>query len=512
MPLTTFAAINVGSSDVELKIYEISGRNKIRELDQVHSIVELGSDTYSKGIIGYELVNELCLVLERFKLKMEEYRVMSYIAYGTSALREAGNRDLILDQIKIRTGLKVKIISNAEQSLLIIKSVSQRLDNFEQLINEGALVLALGAGSLQLSLFEAGVFIFSQNILLGALRIREILSVLENKSADFVSIMEDYISNEIGALKKIQLKRKKIKHIIVVGEEFSSIIDYVNAAKNKEFLTTLQFNKIYHKLLKSTPAEISKKYGIPYEMATLIIPSSIVYKQIIDETTAEILWEPRAGLCDGMAINYSESERNSCRGYLYDKDIISVARNIAGKYESDENHINNVASFALNIFDGIKKLSGLGIRQRLLLQIAAILHDCGGYINTVNSVISTYYIVKETEIIGLSDEEREIVAKTILFHGKDITNIYQFNKGTMNHDDYMIMIKLSGILGIANGMDRSHKQKIKKIRITIKGDEMKISADTIYDITLEQDMVHSKSALFEEIYGIKPILRQKRKI
>lgn len=321
MPIKTFAAINVGSNDIELKIYEISGKMQIRVLDHVHSIIELGSDTYSKGTIGYDLVNELCIVLEKFKVKMEEYRITSYIAYGTSALREAGNKDLILDQIKIKTGLEVKIISNAEQSLLIIKSVAHRLNNFEQLIHEGALVLDLGAGSLQLSLFESGVFIFSQNILLGALRIREILSVLESKAVDFVSIMEDYISNEIGSLKKIRLERKKIKHIIVVGEEFSSIIDYVSAAKSKEFLTVDQFNKIYHKLLKSTPAEISKKYGISYEIATVIIPSSIVYKQIINETTAETLWEPRAGLCDGIAIDYSESSGSS-RGGMAKKRLV----------------------------------------------------------------------------------------------------------------------------------------------------------------------------------------------
>jgi len=512
MSIKIFAAINVGSSEVELKIYEISGKKQIHVLDHVLTIIELGSDTYSKGVIGYDLVNELCSVLKKFKLKMDEYQVTSYVAYGTSALREAANKELILDQIKIRTGLNVKIISNAEQNFLIIKSVAHRLDNFAKLIQEGVLVLALGAGSLQLSLFEAGAFKFSQNILIGALRIREILSVLESKAIDFVSIMEDYISNEIGALKKIQLKDKKIKHIIVVGEEFSSIIDYVSTAKNKEFLTILQFNKIYQKLLKSTPTEIAGKYGIPYEIATVIIPSSIVYRQIINETTAETLWEPRAGLCDGIAIDYSEISGSSRRGNTYDMDIISVVRNIADKYNCDTNHINNVETLALDIFDGIKRLSGLDSRQRLLLQIAAILHDCGGYINTANSVMSTYHIVNETEIIGLSDKEKEIVAKVILYHGKDTVSACEIHKGSMSHDAYIIMIKLTGILGITNGMDRSHKQKIKKIRTTIKEDELKISADTIYDITLEQDIMQSKAALFEEIYGIKPVLKQKRKM
>ena len=61
-------------------------------------------------------------------------------------------------------------------------------------------------------------------------------------------------------------------------------------------------------------------------------------------------------------------------------------------------------------------------------------------------------------------------------------------------------------------MDRSHKQKIKKIRVVINETEMRIIADTIYDITLEQGMVESKARFFEEIFGIRPVLRQKRNL
>ena len=61
-------------------------------------------------------------------------------------------------------------------------------------------------------------------------------------------------------------------------------------------------------------------------------------------------------------------------------------------------------------------------------------------------------------------------------------------------------------------MDKSHRQKMDKIRVTIAENEMKITADTIYDITLEQSMVEEKSGFFEEIFGIKPVLRQKRSI
>ena len=72
------------------------------------------------------------------------------------------------------------------------------------------------------------------------------------------------------------------------------------------------------------------------------------------------------------------------------------------------------------------------------------------------------------------------------------------------------MLKLSAIFGLANAMDKSHRQKIQKIRTTVNETEMKIVADTIYDITLEQDRVEEKADFFEEIFGIRPVLRQKR--
>ena len=85
-----------------MKVYEISKKLGFRELDHVRYAISLGVDTYSRGMIGYEKVNEVCEVLKRFRFKMEEYQVDDYMAVGGSALREAKNSDLIIDQILLR--------------------------------------------------------------------------------------------------------------------------------------------------------------------------------------------------------------------------------------------------------------------------------------------------------------------------------------------------------------------------------------------------------------------------
>ena len=141
----TFAAIYIGSYEVSIKIFEISGKKKIRDIDYIRSRIELGRDAYSKGSIGYELVEALCDTLAEYKKIMDGYRVDSYEAYAAAALRNAENELFILDQIRIRTGLLVKVLSNSEHRFISYKSVAMRED-FERMIQKGAAVVDAGGG------------------------------------------------------------------------------------------------------------------------------------------------------------------------------------------------------------------------------------------------------------------------------------------------------------------------------------------------------------------------------
>ena len=83
-----FAAIDVGSFALELGIYEISDKTGIRNVEHIRHVIALGSDTFSEGKISYDLVDEMCRVLEKFTETMKMYRVKDYRAYATTAMRE----------------------------------------------------------------------------------------------------------------------------------------------------------------------------------------------------------------------------------------------------------------------------------------------------------------------------------------------------------------------------------------------------------------------------------------
>jgi exopolyphosphatase/guanosine-5'-triphosphate,3'-diphosphate pyrophosphatase len=165
---------------------------------------------------------------------------------------------------------------------------------------------------------------------------------------------------------------------------------------------------------------------------------------------------------------------------------------------------------AVTIFDSMKAVHGLSRRERLLLQIATLLHDCGKYISLVNLGECSYNIIMSTEIIGLSHMEREIVANVVKYNHMDFDYYEVIGRNSdIDRESYLVIAKLTAILKVANGLDRSHKQKFKDIRTTLKDEQLIITVDSSVDITLEKGLFVKRAEFFEEVFSVKPVIRQK---
>lgn len=531
MSQTTFAAIDVGSNEVSMKVYEVSKKNGIIELDQLRHTIELGSDTYRNGKISHSLVSELCNVLIGFKKKMKEYDVTDYSACATSAVREAQNHILILDQIKLNSGFTTRILSNSEQRFICYKAIALKEAHFNSMIQKGTAIVDVGAGSIQISLFNKEALLTTQNIKLGSLRIRELLSDMEHQTINYHHLISEYIDNDLQTFKELFLKKTKIKHIIGVGENLTNFVRFGYTSfqsrnhhttskkdcllKNSEYqvdrIDRSNFYDFYKNLLQTSVDEISFSLGIPREQASLILPTAMIYYKMFEETSAEFMWLPGITLCDGLVADYAERKEKLIPSHDFTQDIIASARNIASRYYCNELHTLHVEHMALLLFDHMKKLHGLGKRERLLMQIAIILHNCGEFINMNACAENSYNIILSTEIIGLSHRERELIANLVRY---DTDSFPKFSEFFIKNDKdvYMKLCKLTAILRIANALDKSHKQKFDTIHISFKKTELIMTAQTLKDITLEQGLIAKKADFFEEVYGLRPVLKQKRSI
>ena len=509
MAYKTFAAIDVGSSDVSMKIFEVTTRKGYRQIDYVSNIIELGSDTYADGYISQESTERLCDILSGFTKKMREYDTVDYCAYATSAIREAKNNMMVLDLIKLRTGISVEILSNSEHRFLMYKGLAVKADYFDKVVEKNTAIVDIGAGSIQISLMNNGKLTATQNIPIGALRVRDRLKSFRFSNTELENVMEELIANEMDTFRHYYLGDKEIKNIIAIGDEIENLIRIVPELSIRDNLNGEQLNAIFNKLLSRTPMDLAVEYKIPYERATLLLPAAIIYGIFLRQAKADLIWTPSIDLCDGIIVEELERSKKLSFERNFEDDIRSSVVQIAKRYRCNNLHNHNVVKIACMIFDKTKRIHGLAGKQRLQLEIAAALHDCGKFINMNEAAFNSYSIIMSTEIMGLSHKEREEIANVVRYNSVSFPD-YKELFGSIGDCDYMTIAKLTAILKVANAMDRSHKQKASGYSMVVKGKQLVITVDTLDDLALERALFEDKADFFQQVYGIEPVLKQKR--
>lgn len=522
MAVETFAAIDVGSFELGMKIFEFSKKGSIREIDHIRQRVDIGSDTYADGKISYKNMEELCRVLREFTRIMKSYHVEKYRAYGTSAIRETDNTPIVVDQIRQRTGLEIGVLSNSEQRFLDYKAVALKTKDFEKIIEEGALILDIGGGSIQLSLFENGKLLTTQNMRMGVLRIAEEMMEMEPKISRIRELLSEMTEHHLETFRELFLGSKKVRNLIVIDDYVSQIIQkraaYANGGEsghNTSRLEIAQFNKFINELHSKSREELSGMLGIPEENAKLMYISAALVSEVAQMCKSDKIMAPGVTLCDGIAYEYAQTHKLIPDTHDFVGDIVSCAQHIALRYNGREDHIKVLEKLSLEIFDSMKKMHGLGARERLLLRIAVRLHDIGKYVSMSLLGESAYRIVMATEIIGLSHSEREIVARIIKYNYDDYE--YQDDKHGHNMNEHideseLVIAKLTAILRLGNALDRSHKQKIRNISVSHKDDLLIIGVDCEGDITLERNRVDRCGSFFGEIFAVRPVIVKKSSV
>lgn len=512
MAVMTFAAIDIGSYEVSMKIFELSKKIGFRELNDVRYSLELGKGVYSNGKLDTQMLDVLCETLNDFKRMMQDFGVVEYRACGTSALRELANPLIIVEQIYRRTGFKVEILSNAEQHFLGYKSIAAIERGFKKMIQKGTAILDVGGGSLQVSLFDKDALVTTQSLKMGSLRIRQRLQELEKTTIHYDKLVEEFIHNDLTNFQRLYLKDRDIKNVILMGDFITDMI-FQEEMKDK-IITRNEFMKRYEDTVDKTEDVLAQEMEIDPEYASLVVPTMVVCRSFIDIFQAEALWAPGVSLLDGIAYDYAEKKKFIRSVHNFENDILVTSKNIAKRYSSSKSHIQGTMNLCLNIFDSMKKVHGMGKRERLLIQIAALLHDCGKYISMGNVSECSYQIIMSTEIIGLSSLERKMIAYAVRYNTTAFVyydEIQMLGAG-IDRESYIKIAKMTAILRLANAMDRSHCQKVKGIKTVLKDRELQMVMDSSQDISLELGLLQDKVAFFEEVFGIRLVIRGKGRV
>lgn len=493
------AAVIVGSDFLRMNIAQLFPDGTLTILEDASLPNNIGKDTYAKGRISPKTIKETCSGLKGFSKLMKDYGVKVYRAVGTSGLREADNRDYIIEQIRLVAGLEIEIINNVQERFLIYKALRNHLNEFNDLTD--FIILNLTSGRVEVSMYAADGLKFTEYLKMGPLRLREILSSLEPKTISFPKVMEEYIESKIYLLKP-KLEKMMVKEFIGLGGDLITILEICNL-QDQAYISKEALEQLYQHVREMNTDQMVNTFRISSAKAELLLPTILIFHSFLSRTKAAGIYAPMITNRLGILYGLSDQLYNIPRKINAVDDIISSVWYMAEKYGVEKKHATYVEKMSLLLFDKTWKFHRLGEQEKLYLQVAAILHDSGNYVSLSGHGSHSSNIIRTQSIMGFSDQELELIANIAKYHTTQIPTYSDRSYNILSHHEKILVSKLSAILKIAESLDISHLQKIHDLEVLVSGDTIQLNLLSNHDILLEKWDIMNNVEFFQEVMGIK---------
>ena len=483
---------------MRLVVGRLGYNDKLETVENLRLPVRLGQDAFSKGQFGDETAQQALDAFIRFRKVADDYEVEKIRAVATSAMRETSNSDILCDRISQTTGIDIEIISGEEEARLIHLAVADAID----LKNKYAIAIDIGGGSVEVTLSQGNNILSTESYNMGTVRLLQKLNKKSSK-LPFDKLVREYAE---AAKKRIdqEIGKKKIQLCIGTGgniEEMGVLRKKIFKRDSDQLITLEELEKITDTLSKLTVEERMRKFKLRPDRADVILPASIVLRMIATEAHVKEIQIPNVGLKDGILIDLAQSLSNLPRPSPREQVWTSAMR-LGEKYQFDSEHGNLVSFLAGSLFEQTMSLHNLEPEDKLLLEVAALLHDIGHFINTLDHDKHAYYIFQANPLIGLKKRQQDIVANVMRYHRKAMPNVQDENFRGLNSKDRLTVIKLAALLRLADAMDVSHTYSVKNVKMKQSKNKWILKLEGKDGLSLETWALEKRRALFQEIFGM----------
>jgi exopolyphosphatase/guanosine-5'-triphosphate,3'-diphosphate pyrophosphatase len=263
-------------------------------------------------------------------------------------------------------------------------------------------------------------------------------------------------------------------------------------------ITVNELEMLDEKISNMTVDQRIKKLNLKPDRADVIVPAAMVLRMIAREARIKEIQIPGVGLKDGILWDMTPLIPGSKLPRR--EQARASATRLGHKYRFDGEHGIRVARTAQSLFDQTVSLHGLEEDDRLLLEIASLLHDIGYFIGMPDHEKHGYYIIRNSPLIGLDERQHAVIAHIVRNHRKTTpANDDEYFQSLIQKDRWIVN-KLCALLRLADAIEVSHTARIRDFELKKAKGCWQLQMHGEGNLLLERWALEKRKSLFEDIF------------
>lgn len=505
-PKKRIAAIDLGTNSFHVIIVDIYPDGSFRTIDKIKELVGLGEDVAEHRLSDAAMERGLD-TMRRIKILCDRQGVEIILAYATSAIRESSNGGDFIQKVIDETGVKILAIPGEREAELIGYAVQHAIR-----LNEApVLMMDIGGGSVEFIIGNKERFIALDSRKIGVSRTAARFIKHDPVSSKEIKAIQKYYDEELTGIAET-LKKYPVSTLIGSSGTMENIAAMVASHISKDTSVTLNefeykpddFSPIYKKLIKMDHDDRLKVTGLDTKRVDYIVPGLILLDLIIKKFGIQNIKTSTEALREGMILSYVRREMREIQmvGHYPDPRRRSVFE-LLRKCDWHQRHSKHVAQLALKIFDATQPYHKMTENDRELLEFAALMHDIGYYISHRKHHKHALYLILNADLRGFKQDEIQVMGHVARYHRRSTPKKRHSSYDELSDSLKTKIDRLSGIMRVADGLDRSHYQNVRDIQLKVFKDKMIITLFPKHDAELEIWGASRKKELFEETFKRK---------
>ncbi len=247
------STIHIDNNFINMIIAETNSLGSFKVLEKLNRHCSVGTDIYSNGKLTVNTVYDICEIIKGYLTLMKDYKIKKYKIIGTGVLREATNREYIVEQIRIKCNSGIEIINTSQERFFLYKAIWEELTKLKTFKEDEFLIINYNNSCLEISVYKNGRLNFTEYMDLEIFTLKDD-NLMKNSNEKFSQILSEYINIKLVNC-KISLQKMKLKGCVIFTDETSAMSKLLKIQNKKiaSYITNDLIDILYKDVSSSSP-------------------------------------------------------------------------------------------------------------------------------------------------------------------------------------------------------------------------------------------------------------------